>query len=166
MLTVSCSGVGNVHVNYEYDHEIDFNDLRSFDWFPVPTRNVRYDLIIKQIKHEIKMQLHDKGLELDQAQPDFLIAIHGGIQPRLEHDDWNYLNVNYNQYWIKRRLDIIKYHDEMLIVDIIDTRSKTLIYRAVSNTFTSIEPNYDRRSEAIKETITKILENFPPIEAE
>ena len=165
MFTISCSATGNVHVNYEYDHEINFNKMRSFDWFPVPKYNVRYDLIVKQIKHELKMQLHDKGLEQDPAKPDFLIAIHGGIQPRLAHDDWIYLNTNYNQYWIKRRMDIVNYHDEMLIVDVIDTTSKTLIYRATASAFTSIEPSYDKRSEAINKTIAKILENFPPIEA-
>lgn len=164
MLTMSCSATGNVHVNYEYDHEIEFNNLRSFDWFPVPKSNVRYDLIIKQIKSELKIQLHEKGINLNTTKPDFLIAIHGGIQYRLDHDDWNYLNEKYEQYWIKRRMDIVKYHDDMLIIDIIDTTSKTLIYRATADAFVSIEPSYDKRRETINATIMKILENFPPIE--
>ncbi len=161
-LILSCSSVSSINVNYEHDYDVDFKTLKSYDWFPVPKKNIRHGLIINQIKHEINQQLKDKGISKISENPHLLIAIHGGIQNKMEFAEWQYLNLEYEQYWERRRVDAAYYHDEMIIVDIIDPKAKTLIYRATATTFTGIESTPEKRGEIITSVVEKILENFPP----
>ncbi len=111
IFTSGCASLLKVNVDYEYDPEADFASLKSYDWFPVPRINVRYDLLIKQIKSEMSNQLKGKGYRKDSEEPDILIALHGGFQMRMDFRDWEYLYENYETYWAKRRLDLTRYED-------------------------------------------------------
>jgi hypothetical protein len=158
LIVMSCA---TVTVDYTYDPETDFDALRSFNWFPVPRENVRFDLFIKQVKSEIATQIHMKGFSIADDDPDFLIALHGGFQSRMDYLDWEYLYDNYQPYWAKRKIDITKYEDRQLIVDFIDTRSRELFYRATATAFVP-ESRPEQREKTLNDAVAKILENFPP----
>lgn len=162
---MSCSSISSVKVNSEYDPEIDFSALQSYDWFPFPGKNIRYGLIIKQIKNEMNMQLKVRGFKKISSNPDFFIALHGGIQPRLGFTEWQYLHEHYEPYALKRRIDIINYADDTFIIDFIDTKTKILIYRAIVTAYISIEPTQEKREEKIREAIAKVLENYQQIKS-
>ncbi len=163
IFSMSCSSFSSVKVNSEYDPEIDFSALQSYDWFPVPGKNVRYGLIIKQIKNEMNMQLKVRGFKKVSTNPNFFIALHGGTQSRLGFTEWQYLDEYYEQYALKRRLDSIQYADDTFIIDFIDTKTKILIYRAIVTAYISIEPTQEKREEKIREAIAKVLENYQQI---
>jgi hypothetical protein len=112
---------------------------------------------------EIDRQMKIRGYSKESGDPDLFIALHGGIQPKMDFADWEYLEDQYEQYWEKRRLDIIQYEDDMLIVDFIDNEKKTLVYRAIAYALISLEPTPEEREKKINEAVTKILENFPPL---
>ena len=156
---ISCS---TVTVDYNYAPETNFASLKSYSWFPVPRQNVRHDLLVKKIKSEMKRQLHVRDFKMVTDNPDFLIALHGGFQSRLDYLDWQYLYEQYQTYWAKRRADIAIYEDNQLIVDFIDATSKELIYRATATAFI-MEATPEKRETIINDAITKILVNFPPI---
>lgn len=155
-------GCSTVNVDYDYDPEADFTSLKSYAWFPIPRENVRYELLIKQIKNAMTRQLHVRGFRMAPDDPDFLIALHGGFQSRMDYLDWQYLYEHYQTYWAKRRTDVTLYEDRQLIVDFIDRRSRELIYRATATAFIP-EPAPKERQKTIDEAIAKILENFPPL---
>jgi hypothetical protein len=166
IFALSCSSTNfanPVSVHYDYDPEVDFAVLRSYDWFPVPKKNVKHELTIKLIKEEINNQLKVRGIERGPANPDFLIAIHGGIQSWLDYTDWEYLHANYEQYAAKRKTDLSKHSDETLIIDFIDTKTKTLIYRATAITTISIEPTPEKRQKKISKAITRIMDTYTQV---
>jgi hypothetical protein len=156
----SCSTSNIIKVDYEYDQEVDFTALKSYGWFPIPKKNLKYELIVKQIKKEINTHLEDIGLERAYTNPDFLIAIHGGIQSWLDYSDWQYLHAHYEQYAQKRKTDFAEYFEDTLIVDFIDVKTSTLIYRATAISNISIEPTHEKRQKKINEAVTKILDTY------
>ena len=55
---ILAAGCISINVDYDYDPAYDFSRLQTYDWFPVPRENVRFDLLIRQFKNELKNQLH------------------------------------------------------------------------------------------------------------
>lgn len=137
-----------------------FLNLKSYDWFPVPENNIRYDLIIKQIKSEMNKQMKVRGFNMDSRHPDFLIALHGGIQSKLSFPEWDYLSQNYEKYAVTRRFDITNYTDETFIIDFIETKTKTLVYRATATAYLSLEPTSEKREKKIAAAVKQILDDY------
>jgi hypothetical protein len=153
-------GCASVNVDYEYDPGADFAALKSYNWLPVPSKNIRYPLIMKQIKYEMNRQLKVRNFKMDSGEPDFFIAVHGGIQDMLAYNDWVFLQSNYEQYAIKRRIDMTQYTEDTLMVDFIDAESGELIYRATAIIKLSLESTAEKREKKIIEAVTKILDNY------
>ena len=158
ILAIGCAATT---VDYNYDPSVDFESLKTYEWFPIPRINVRHDLLIKQIKNEIQNQLQVKAISRGPDKPDFYIALHGGFQSRMDYMDWEYLYEHYRPYWAKRRIDVTTYEANQLIIDIIDVRSRDLIYRATATAFIP-EERAEERDKTISESVAKILINFPP----
>ena len=159
-LIVVMLGCASVNVDYTYDPETDFAALKSYNWLPVPSTNIRYPMIMKQIKHEMNRQLKVRNFKMDSGDPDFFIAFHGGIQSILAYIDWVFLQENYEQYAIKRRIDMTRYTDDTLIVDFIDAESGEIIYRATASIRLSLESTAEKREKKIIEAVTKVLDNY------
>jgi hypothetical protein len=164
-LCVSCASTNSnvwekVSVDYVYDPEVDFTELKSYEWFPIPSKSIRYPLIIEQIKFEMNRQLKVNNINMVIHKPDFLIALHGGIQSVLPYEDWQYLHRNYEEYALKRRIDMTTYTDDTLMVDFISAKSGTLIYRATANVYTGFEPSPEKRRKLIMEAVTKVIDTF------
>jgi len=160
VLAISCASINSVDVIHEYDPDVDFTAFKSYDWFPVPENNIKYDLIVKQIKSEMNNQMKFRGFNKDSQHPDFLIALHGGIQNKLSFPEWEYLSENYEKYAITRRFDITNYTDETFMIDFIDTKTKTLVYRATATAYLGLEPTSEEREKKIAKAVKKILDDY------
>jgi hypothetical protein len=157
VLTISCSSVTVDHVS---DPDADFGAMKSYDWLPVPSTSIRYPLILKQIKSEMDRQMKVRNFMLVDREPDFFITVHGGIQSMLAYKDWEYLQENYREYAIKRRLDMTTYVEDTLIFDFIDAGSKELIYRATATIYLGLETTSEKREKKIREAVTKVLDHY------
>ncbi len=165
LFSMSCSSTNSigwekVSVDYVYDPEVDFAELEFYDWFPIPSKSIRYPLIMEQIKFEMNRQLRVNNFKIVSAEPDFFIALHGGIQNILPYEDWQYLHKNYEQYALKRRLDMTQYTDDTLMVDFISAKNGALIYRATAVAFTAFETSPEKRRQRIIEAVTKVIDSF------
>jgi hypothetical protein len=163
VFATSCASVSSVKVDYVHDPEFDFAALKSYDWLPVPSKSIRYPLILKQIKSEMDRQLYVRNYKNVTGNPDFFIAVHGGIQSTLAYDDWVYLQDKYDQYAIKRRIDMTQYTEDTLIFDFIDANTKGLIYRARATAYLSLETSAAKRAEKIHEAVATVLDSFMQI---
>jgi hypothetical protein len=143
-----------------YDPEADFAALKSYGWMPVPSKSIRYPLIMQQVKSEMNRQLKVRNFTPESAEPDMLIAFHGGIQSVLAYEDWVYLQENYKQYAIKRRIDMTQYTEDTLVFDFIDTKTGELIYRATTTIYLSLESTPEKREKKIHEAVVKVLDSF------
>jgi hypothetical protein len=159
-IAISCSTSNSVKVNYDYDPEVNFTAFKSYAWLPVPAENDKYELIVKQLKNEINTHLKDLGIEKVYRNPDFLIALHGGIQSWLDFKDWEYLHDNFETYAQKRRHDFAKHFDDTVIIDFIDLKTRTLVYRATATVYISIDSTNEERQQKIKAAVARIIDTY------
>lgn len=159
--TISCS---TINVDYDYDPGASFASYKYYDWFPVPKKNVKHELVIKQIKNEMENQMESRGFIKSSESPDFMVAFHGGIQQFLTYDDFKYLREQYEPYWARRRIDFSHYDPDTFIIDFIDTKTKTLFYRGIVTAFI-MEPTADKREKAINEFTVEIINIFQMIQS-
>lgn len=157
-------GCSTISANYDYDPNADFTSLRTFNWFPFPENAREHELILKRVKTEVNAQLGSRGLNKSD-NPDFLIAVHGGKQAKVDIVDWGYSYGRYRGYGPRmgtQRIDVYEYEEGSLILDFVDTGTKELVWRGSATGVLLPNPSPAERGKRIREAVTKILENYPP----
>jgi len=162
------TGCATYTTYYDYDPEVRFEELRNYDWLNPPDRGqTANELTIKRVKASMIRQLAEKGYSLNTSNPDFLIAIHGGSEKKVDVVNWGYNYRGYGsyRYGYSNRvhlIDVYEYEEGTLILDFIDATSRELIWRG--SVTKVIDPNAtpEKREEVINEAVAKVLEKFPP----
>ncbi len=115
----------------------------------------------KRIKESADRQLTAKGYTTDANNPDFLVLYHIGAEDKINVTDWGY---GYGRYGGRygRGVDVYQYKEGTLILDVIEAKSKQLVWRGFATG--TIDPNasIETRKKKLDEVITKILAKFPP----
>ncbi len=159
VFTASCA---TVSVNYDYDPDVNFTNLKTFNWMPDPKRAKKHGLTLKRVKTAVKRELKSKGISLVYEYPDFLIAIHGDKQLRTTITDWGYSPGRYGWHWGRGGIDVYQYEEGTLILDFIDANNKELIWRGTATGIVDPDLSPEKRTENINKAVAKTLENFPP----
>ncbi len=161
-------GCSDITVKHDYDKDAPFAALKTFDWLPMPTMAAgsvkaameRNSLLDNRIKTAVNNQLAAKGYTQSAGNPDFLLMYHTGAQDKVDVTNWGY---GYGRpYWGASHVDVYQYTQGTLILDIIDAKTKQLIWRGYAEG--TIDPNAstEKREKRLNEAVTKILAKFPP----
>ena len=118
--------------------------------------------MVGRIKDAVTRQLEAKGILLVSQNANFLIAMHGTTQEKLDIQDWGYSSPS-AAYWGQRDISVQQYTEGTLIVDFVDANSKQMFWRGVATG--AVDPNATpkKREKRIKEGVAKLLEKFPPV---
>ncbi|MHC4131550.1 MAG: DUF4136 domain-containing protein [Planctomycetota bacterium] len=164
LLFVSCS---TITVSYDYDIETDFTKLKSFNWMPVTPESGMNDLAINRVKNAVNRNLQTKGFNLSDSNPDFMIAMHGGSQTKLDVVDWGYSYSRYGRYGGGygggHRIDTYEYQEGTLILDFVDAKAMQLIWRSSATAVVNPDSSPEQREQKVNEAVSKMLQNFPPL---
>lgn len=173
------SACSTLSVNYDYNQQSDFNNYTSYDWLPFPD-NLQVDPLNQdRFVNAVNNNLDNKGISRNTTQPDFLIATHFGKKREVQVTDWGYTYAPIHHYRgygymhpgvstypgvISRsnRISVLEYENGTLILDFIDAKDKTLLWRATAKAIINPSSNPERQTARINEAVTKILQNFPP----
>jgi hypothetical protein len=167
-ITLTTAGCATYTTHFDYDPDVRFAELKNYDWLSPTIRGQTIsELTVKRIKASTERQLIEKGYRMDTVNPDFLIAIHGGREKKVDLIDWGYTyrgykHYHYGYYNRSHRIDIYEYQEGTLILDFVDAESRELIWRG--SVTRVIDPNAtpEKRERVINEAVAKILEKFPP----
>lgn len=89
-LIVFVLGCATTSVNYDYDEEYDFSTFKAYDWMTTP-QNVRTnEFLLKRVKSALSRELSARGITLAPVNPDFLVALHGSRENKIQVTDWGY----------------------------------------------------------------------------
>ena len=157
VLTLSCSAIYDV--SYDYDSEADLTHLRTYDWLPVPEGVEADDLVVGRVKRATNAKLGEKGFQMDQDNPDFLIAMHVGSEEKVTYRQWGY---SYSPYWGRGGSSRYKYQEGTLVLDFVDAKSKQLVWRGQARGFVDRKSTPKKDDKLVNEAVTKILKHFPP----
>lgn len=185
--TISCSTIYNVQ--YDYDINVNFERLKTYDWLPIHEEADISSLDIKRIRNSVNSQLKTKGLKITSDNPDFLIVVHVGKEQKLNITNWGYDYGPYGGYWggygygpygrswrgyygpywgywggywEPGRVSIYEYEEGSLILDFVDAKTKELIWHGSAKAIVGNEKTPEERQKKIYETVQKILEKYPP----
>lgn len=177
------AGCAGLDVHYDFDREVDFALIKTYDWMSVPQKTPDNELTLKHIKSAFNKQLQAKGLTVTSNNPDVLIALHGGKEKKVDVQEWgyayrdrDYYNTGpYNPYMYptpypvdphgrenieyRRGTDTYEYEVGTLIIDFVDAKKKELIWRGIATGV--VDSNMT--AEDIDRTVAKIMENYPPV---
>ena len=154
------TGCSESIVEYDYDTEVDFTNLNTYDWFAnseIPQEN---ELAAKRIKNAVNRELAVKELTKVSENPDLLIAMYIGRQLKRDYFDSGHSYSKYSQYRTRNPIIPYEYEEGQLILDFVNAKSKELILRASAKAV--IEPSLtpEQREQRINKIVSEILRNF------
>ena len=163
LLTATTLACSSTNVRTDFNRGSDFVLLRSFGWIqeplppPVPQGSPRLVLdngkLRLMIEKSITYELTQNGFKLGlYGPPDFLIAYHAVSSGGVDISNWPYEHFSENA-------DLHNYDKGTLIIDVINTESRRLIWRgSASNVFGGKGQPRKKIALAVRE----ILKKFPP----
>lgn len=169
ILSVSILACSSYSVQSDYDPTADFTVLKTYGWITEQEIEgdalARYPLVRKRVHSAVDTVLQGKGYVLQQyGEPDFLVITHAGVKEKIQVSDYGYsYDPWYGPYgYGGRHIDVQHYEEGTLVIDIINTGKKELVWRGMGTGIVHSYAEPEQMERAILEKVTKILEKFPP----
>jgi len=161
-LLASCS---SVRVNTDYDKNVDFSSYKTYAFYKTGIDKVEIsDLDKKRILRSIDEEMTAKGFTKSE-NPDLLININTKAEKNINVNQF-YAGYGYgwgfgwNPYW-GGNYSVNTNTEGTLIIDLIDAKKKELIWQGEGVGY--LTQNTNKKDENIKDFVTKILAQYPPI---
>jgi len=169
----SCAGT-RFYVDYDTRH--DFSGYATYAWFQLaappdkatpPTE--ANTILTRRIRWAIDGELANKGFsKAEVGDADFLVTYTLVLQSRMVmyHTGWS-VPVGgwgwgwggWGVGWTGGRSSLETYTEGTIVVDVLDTTSRALVWRGIIESAFK-KPNPD--DEKIRKVVAKVMEGFPP----
>jgi hypothetical protein len=175
LLVAFLAGCATMKVESDYRASAlpEMRKYRTYAWMQFPAEDnaiAQSELIRTRVIGAVDRELAAKGYEkTDSGEPDFLIGYHGALQKRTDiekvtkkyEDAYGYV---YGLPDTHTETFVREFTEGMLMLDIVDGSSKTLVWRGQAKAEVTKAPDPETRSARINKAVKKILERFPPKE--
>lgn len=155
LTSASCSSLST---NFDYDTSHDFSGLRTYAW----TEKQDDSIDLKRVHAAVDATLAQRGFTLSSSNPDFQVAAHISRKDKLRVTDWGY-TAGPRSYWYGGHdVDVTQYEEGTLILDVIDSDKKQLIWRGTASRPVDQSWSAEDRDEIAREAVQALLDEFPP----
>ena len=151
-------------VNYDYDMDFDFSNLKQYDWLDIPDDFPATEIVVQRIKNAVNQQMAAKGFNQVPESPDFQISLQGfrdivsqGVQTGTSYRGYGGYNRGYEQ-----QVSVYEYEEGTLTLTIINTASDTLIWQGKATDIIEPSLSTEAKEKKTQEVVAKLLANFPP----
>ena len=164
LVAPACS---TLKVSTDYDRTVDFAAYRTYGW--IDTQEIRNTLLKKRVMAAVDEELQGKGLVLKQDGSDLEVAIHPRFSSEVMVNTYS-TGWGYSSGWggwggvgaggttsTVREVPV-----GTLIVDLVDTRRKELVWRGTATSPIDSEASAEERQEMVNDAIRKLFEDYPP----
>jgi hypothetical protein len=158
----------HANVNTEFDPKAEYARYKTWSWIAQPPGQeeapaVRNPAVLALIRTAVERELTARGLvPANGAEPDLLVAVHGFARDRIEVTNYGYaVPVGpYGMYGAPvYATDVQQYREGTLILDLVDARSKQLVWRGTA-TDTVTSPSQVKH--VVDGAVRDLLVNYPP----
>ncbi|MBT8298200.1 MAG: DUF4136 domain-containing protein [Maribacter sp.] len=174
------SSCTSVRVVSDYDKEANFNAYKTYAFYKTGIDKAHIsDLDKKRILKAIDADLRFKGL-VKSEDPDILVSIFTKEQEQVDVYNnywggmygWGWSPYYWGGYgygygwgpgWGWGGTSVSTSTQGSLYIDLIDTKNKELVWQGKGVGTLSSTKNIEKREERIREFVTKILEQYPPV---
>ena len=159
-LVASCS---SVYVNTDYDKKVDFTQYKTYAYYKTGIDKVEIsDLDKKRVLRSIDEVMLTKGFTKSDT-PDLLININAKAEKNVDVNQFNYgwgFGWGWSPFWGGNTM-VSTSTDGILTIDLIDAKQKELVWQGEGTGY--LTKNTDAKDENIKEFVSKILAQYPPV---
>lgn len=155
-----------IAVQSDYNPDADFDSLRSYSWMAGKAINpddpLTDTLTQRKIQSTIDKILQSRDFTFEEeGYPDFIVITYLGVENKIFVTDYGFMPGSWWGY-VDQNIDVSHYEEGTLFIDMYSASSKELIWRGAATGVIEEMRDSDRRDEMITETVTRILEEFPP----
>jgi hypothetical protein len=166
LLLVALVGCAGLEVGHDYDPEVDFATLKTYDWIPMNKQTGAKELTAKKIMNAVNGQLNAKGLTMNREAPDFLIgmqvsgktsyggSVGAGASVGIPVGK-GHINVGGGRSRAREK------HEGTLVLDFIDPESKSLIWRGTATSTVNPNATPEEQIDLINRAVAEMLTQFP-----
>ncbi len=164
-LTVIAACGSGISVRHDFDQTVEFRRYRRYAWLAQPSAQNAQDgmrvntILDRRIKQAVNVQLLSRGMQLVDNNPDLYITYHTGVENQINVDNYGY---NYGGYWGGGGVSTYNYKKGTLVLDLIDVRTKELVWRGSASKTLEEDPTPEKMSKTINEAVEKLLKEYPP----
>ncbi len=149
-------------IKLDYDHDVDFSRYKTFAWGVAqqPAKNPANHV---RITRAVEEGLAEKGLRKDAAgAPDAYLMYTGRVGETVK-----VTGRSAGSYWeptnLRTMVDLNRVREGTLVLELYDAHTKDVVWRGVAS---EVGVRDDAMEEAIKATVKKLLDGYPPKKAE
>lgn len=167
LFIASCS---SVKVTTDYDKSVNFAQYKTYAFLKEGVDNLKInDIDKKRILTAIEQQLEQKGFVKSSSDPDLLINLFTKSKEQVNitttnnfYSPWGYYRPGWGPYWGPNYTSVSTEVKGTLFVDILDTKSKMLVWQGIGTGVITNTNNVKKKEERIQKFVQDILSNFPP----
>ena len=165
-LIVGLSSCTSIKVVTDYDSNTDFTNYKTFAFYKKGIDKAKIsDLDKRRILRAIESELLLKGYKKSN-NPEVLVSIYAKSRKKVNvNTRMGYLNHFWypSYYYGNDRLRITKQTEGTLFIDLIDTKSKKLLWQGIGSGALRAKTG-PKKEEKIKLFVKEILNQYPPTE--
>lgn len=146
-------------VAVDWDHDADFSKYKTYTW--IESKYPGPELAAKRIIAAIESQLAAKGLQKVQgAEADLAVAYNVGSKERVSVQGYDYGYGRYRWGGGTVRYDTTTYTEATLLVDLVDAKAHSLVWRGTASDTVSDKP--EKNEKKIQKAAEKMVKKYPP----
>ena len=165
LILASCS---TVSVYSDYDKNVDFAPYKTYDFFKPGIDMVEIsDLDKRRILHAIDEEMQAKGFTKSE-NPDLLVNIFTKSREQVNVNQfsagWGYgWGWGWNPYMMYggNQTTVSTSTEGTLFIDLIDAKKKEMIWQGEG--IGTLTKNIDKKDARVKEIVSKVLAQYPPV---
>lgn len=164
LFLVLISSCQTIRVSADYDNKVDFSQHKTYAYYKSGIDKVEIsDLDKRRIINAIETQMSNKGFTKSET-PDLLINFFTKATERVYLNQFSYgWGWGWNPWFYggPSYTSTSSIIEGTLYIDIIDAKSKELIWQGIGEGALTQNPEY--KEARINEFVTKILTKYPPV---
>ncbi len=163
---VAATACSTLQTSADWDRTKDFSKYKTWSW--KDDGSIKNDILAKRVQTGVTAELTRKGLVRNDDRPDLWVAAHARLDKQVVID---YYNSGWGYGWYggyygggmtmttatAREIPV-----GTLIVDLVDTKQKSLVWRGVATDTLKPERSTDEKEKALAEALAKMFEDYPP----
>jgi len=171
-------GCSSFSYKTDFDPTVDFSTYKTYMWYsgkmPDDDALSKEPLVKKRVAAGIDQALQAKGYQIGTEDAyDFIVITHAGNKQRTQitssggYGGYGYGGFGYGRYgsgWggYGGYTDVYQYDETTLVIDIIDAKSKEMVWRGTVTGVVGEPKSQEEQQERIDAVVEKMLDDFPP----
>jgi len=137
-------------VNWDYNVNLNFSKLRTYDLSPIPTTVGIEHLMMERIERAVHTVLQAKNIKRSSQNPDFLVNIYG-VRSKIFTTAW-------------RGFDSDLIVDKgKLILHFVDPQTNRVIWWGETRAILDPDLHPATETQLVNDVVHRILQKFPPL---